>query len=853
VGGRLPHAVRNRRRAASYVGAGLAVAFLCVPGVLAQSGGGSTRADTVTICHALAGGAYAVRQAREADLYGPRRRHGTHRREIAPPFVIERPRPGDPATFEGRNWRQQGQAILNRGCTSRTARAAQKVRLCHATNSQGNPYVAQEPAIANNGDLNGGHLGHVGPVFPADDWGDIIPPYEYVDKNGETQVFPGYNWSEEGQATWQHGCEAPPPPTPEPITPILECVEATEDRFLAHFGYQNPNPTTVEPPSSLNFFQPAPANRGQPTAFASGRVEDAFQVEWDGGALRWSVTGNALTVSSGSRRCQASITVVKRLIPADDPGRFDLEIDGFVAGGAAAVGDGDTTGTIAVTADRHRVGESAALGTSLADYRVEIVCRGEGGTGAVLAGANGPSVDVQVRRNDAVVCVITNIAEQESRPVSPVLECVVFSQTEPDLAVWGYANRSGEAVRIPVGAENRFTPDPVRRGQPEVFEPGRFVGVFQTPFQAGAATLRWTLSDETATASASSPPCTATVEVRKVVVPASDPGVFELRINGRQLAAGGDGTTTGPVVVGVGEGTVSETAAPGTNLADYESSAQCTRNGAVAVTVAGTKVDGSVGRGDVVVCTFTNRRVATPQPPEPPQPPSPRLDLSVVKVGRPSTVFVGQRITWTMTVTNESSVAAADVNGLKVNDPRSPRTRLVSLRASQGTCRPFTCNLGRLAPGASATVVAVTIATQVGPVVDIVRIGSEEVETNYRNNVAAALVRVIGPFRPPSDLHRCRTLTAAPTALEAGRSSVVRVRARNRRGNPVPLLYVRARGAGVELLARTDRRGYARFMMLPRQLGIVSLISGRRTIASIGPGCLTLLGVVRGEQTRVTG
>ena len=95
-----------------------------------------------------------------------------------------------------------------------------------------------------------------------------------------------------------------------------------------------------------------------------------------------------------------------------------------------------------------------------------------------------------------------------------------------------------------------------------------------------------------------------------------------------------------------------------------------------------------------------------------------------------------------MTVTNRSSVAAADVNGLKLDDPRSFRTRLISLRASQGTCRPYTCDLGRLAPGASATVTAVTEATQVGVVVDIVRVGSEEIESNYRNNVAAALARV---------------------------------------------------------------------------------------------------------------
>ena len=211
-----------------------------------------------------------------------------------------------------------------------------------------------------------------------------------------------------------------------------------------------------------------------------------------------------------------------------------------------------------------------------------------------------------------------------------------------------------------------------------------------------------------------------------------------------------------------------------------------------------------------------------------------------------------------MTVTNRSSVAAADVNGLKLNDPRSYRTRLISLRASQGTCRPYTCNLGRLAPGASATVVAVTDATQVGVVANVVRVGSEEIESNYRNNVAAALVRVIGPFRPPTGLNMCRTLTAEPIALQAGRSSVVRVTARNRRGQPLPAIAIHARGAGVNQLARTDRSGVARITVLPKRLGRVFFASGaQRTLAARSqvrsPHCVTLLGVLRALPTQVTG
>ena len=97
-----------------------------------------------------------------------------------------------------------------------------KVTICHATDSKTNPYVSEEPAIANNGDLSGGHLNETGPVFPGPKWGDIIPPYTYTDANGKEQTFSGYNWSPEGQAIWQLDCDL----GLQPVTPIAECVEA---------------------------------------------------------------------------------------------------------------------------------------------------------------------------------------------------------------------------------------------------------------------------------------------------------------------------------------------------------------------------------------------------------------------------------------------------------------------------------------------------------------------------------------------------------------------------------------------------------------------------------------------------
>ena len=196
-----------------------------------------------------------------------------------------------------------------------------------------------------------------------------------------------------------------------------------------------------------------------------------------------------------------------------------------------------------------------------------------------------------------------------------------------------------------------------------MFQNGRHVGVFQTPFDASRGSLVWSLSGIKRTASEGSPACNPTVELKKVTIPADDPGVFQLRINNAVVATGGNGTTSGPLRTGIGEASVRETAGPGTNLADYDSRVECTRNGTVQVSVTGTKVDGEVRAGDTVVCTFTNTRKGTPpEPPTPPHPPtpptpptppapptppppvpppppgpSPMLDLEVVKTVEPTT------------------------------------------------------------------------------------------------------------------------------------------------------------------------------------------------------------------------
>ncbi len=103
-------------------------------------------------------------------------------------------------------------AVAPRGALA----TGQKVTLCHATNSETNPYRVITVDIAAAGLHNSGHDGHDGPIwYPGAKaagvrWGDIIPPYTYQPKKGPLFVYPGKNWPE-GEAYLRAGCKAPAP------------------------------------------------------------------------------------------------------------------------------------------------------------------------------------------------------------------------------------------------------------------------------------------------------------------------------------------------------------------------------------------------------------------------------------------------------------------------------------------------------------------------------------------------------------------------------------------------------------------------------------------------------------------
>ena len=95
----------------------------------------------------------------------------------------------------------------------------ERVTICHRRAAETNPYGPKAITVSVNSifNPNNGHDTHDGPVFPAPNWGDIIPPFE-----AESGFYPGQNWTAEGQAIYFNNCqpidEEPPPPGDEEIT-----------------------------------------------------------------------------------------------------------------------------------------------------------------------------------------------------------------------------------------------------------------------------------------------------------------------------------------------------------------------------------------------------------------------------------------------------------------------------------------------------------------------------------------------------------------------------------------------------------------------------------------------------------
>src|SRR6185437_6905436 len=328
-------------------------------------------------------------------------------------------------------------------------------------------------------------------------------------------------------------------------------------------------------------------------------------------------TSQSVTLAAGeSAECtitnhrKPEIKVLKDVVPDSDTGKFDLKIDSstFDNGGA---GFGDTTsGTNfqQVSTGSHTVSEAGHGTTSLTDYDSATSCDSAKGASTTS------SHTFSVAYGDKVTCTITNTRHgsiKVTKSLDPATDLGTF-----DLKV------DSEVVKADATDGQSGTKSGLSPGTYTVSElaggasPTALSDYVSTTDCSGEGGPQAGTSQSVTLAAGESAECTITnhrkpeIKVLKDVVPDSDTGKFDLKIDSSTFDNGGAGfgdTTSGTNFqqVSTGSHTVSEAGHGTTSLTDYDSATSCDSAKGSSTTSSHTF---SVAYGDKVTCTITNTR-----------------------------------------------------------------------------------------------------------------------------------------------------------------------------------------------------------------------------------------------------
>ena len=440
------------------------------------------------------------------------------------------------------------------------------------------------------------------------------------------------------------------------------------------------------------------------------------------------------------------ITLVKQLVPASDPGTFDLLVrqGDQVVVSAPGVGDGGGIGPVNLPdAGLYTVTEQGAGGTDLTKYASQLVCtnRNQPNTFAVDTapiGEGPPVAEVDATYGDDWLCTFTNTR----KPGQLELRKALVPASDPGRFTLRIA--AGDATLFTtadVGDGGTTGKQQVVPGAYAVSEAagtgtdlGKYAQALQCRAGGGTGAVVPSPGGVVSVDSNDDVVCTITntrkpgqIEVRKDLRPDADPGRFTLSITGpggpvASAPDQGNGGTTGKQSVAPGTYTVAEAAGTSTSAADYTSGLRCVAAGGAGPEVPSTGGQVAVDSGDDLVCVFTNTRNPVPVPPTPPvspqgQPTTPTTPVTppVVPVNRVTRarlaidkraagrVTAGQLVRYAITVRNRSRVTA---KGVVVTDTIPAQMTLAGrargVRVSGGT---VTWRVGDLRAGRSRTVI----------------------------------------------------------------------------------------------------------------------------------------------------
>jgi uncharacterized repeat protein (TIGR01451 family) len=128
-------------------------------------------------------------------------------------------------------------------------------------------------------------------------------------------------------------------------------------------------------------------------------------------------------------------------------------------------------------------------------------------------------------------------------------------------------------------------------------------------------------------------------------------------------------------------------------------------------------------------------------------------DLTITKSGAPNPVVSGNRLTYTIAVTNNGP---QDATGVTVTDALPGSLHFNSVSSSQGACTrstatnpqpkggTVTCSVGNLANGAKASITIVVTATTPGTLTNTAKVNGNETDPDSSNNSATATTTVVG-------------------------------------------------------------------------------------------------------------
>ena len=112
-------------------------------------------------------------------------------------------------------------------------------------------------------------------------------------------------------------------------------------------------------------------------------------------------------------------------------------------------------------------------------------------------------------------------------------------------------------------------------------------------------------------------------------------------------------------------------------------------------------------------------------------------DVAITKSASPNPALQGTTITYTLTVTNNGPFSATNVT---VSDPLPSAVTYLSSSTSQGSCSiaggTFSCQLGTITNGNTATITILTSAAQPGTAVNTATVSADQSDPNISNNTA---------------------------------------------------------------------------------------------------------------------